>query len=265
LEKHSQEKQINAASNVQALVNQPLWINLDAPETLPDWAKAQFHQFNKSDLAQTTSFGLITDWYRSVLQGKPSPFSKEAELAIAKMSQDDWGDKDDERDCIAVMDRVAEIAGWPKSASNSASKGQNKSSDYSGRSSKPDEKLISQYRSLVHRKDWDRKREFLLKLENDIAEINNIIPNSEDGFSAPADAEVASQLAALSDEFTGWLNANRPEMVDWVTRLGSATTFIGMMGFLGANMTVATSAVLLMTCGEKVRDAIIGDKNKKDN
>lgn len=112
LEKHSQEKQINAASNVQTLVNQPLWMKLALPDTLPNWAKAEFHQFNKSDLAQTTSFGLITDWYRSVLQGKPSPFSKEAEIAIAKMSPDDWGDNDKERDCVAVMDRVAEIAGW---------------------------------------------------------------------------------------------------------------------------------------------------------
>ena len=103
-----------SVTQAQALSNEPLWIKSAAPDTLPMALKKKFHEFNESELAQTTSFGLITDWYRSILEGKPSPFSKEAELAIAKMSPEDWGDGDDERDCVAVMDRVAELAGWSR-------------------------------------------------------------------------------------------------------------------------------------------------------
>lgn len=102
----------DSAKQAQALSNQPLWMNLTGFEALPMGLQQDFYQFNESELAQTTSFGLITDWYASILQGKPSPFSKEAELAIALMSKEDWGDEDDERDCVAVMDRVAKLAGW---------------------------------------------------------------------------------------------------------------------------------------------------------
>lgn len=278
-----------SAPKSSLLMSQPLWLRSDNENfELPDFITKAINSFTASDLAQNTSFGLIADWYIAALTGK-SAFGENAELAIAKMSPANWGDGDDERDCVAVMDRVADLAGWVRDIGNVASANTGSEKRNSSISSKPDEKLISQYRSLVkvqvtgiltsierervelgnipngeeQKKNWERKIEFLEKLENDISEINNIIPNFKDGISVPADSHVANQLAALSDEFTKWLNINRPEMVDWVTRLGSATTFIGMMGFLNANMTVATSAVLLMTCGEKVRDAILGDKKTK--
>lgn len=113
LEAVAEGNDTDSAKQAQALSNQPLWMKLAAPDALPMELEQKFHQFNASELAQTTSFGLITDWYKAAIEGK-SAFGKKAELAIAKMSPEDWGDEDEERDCIVVMDRVEEIAGWSR-------------------------------------------------------------------------------------------------------------------------------------------------------
>ncbi len=98
------------------LMKQPLWMGYYNQNNIipfrPEGAlNEKFNEFTTSRLFYETSFGLITEWYKSIQEGKPSPFGKEAEIAIAKMSPADWGDEDDDRDCIAVMDLVAESVG----------------------------------------------------------------------------------------------------------------------------------------------------------
>lgn len=84
---------------------------------MPEYILENFNVFSNSELAKKTSFGFIVDWYKGLntYNGRADPknvLTQDAELAIAKMSEDDWGDNDEERDCIAVMDRVAKLAGW---------------------------------------------------------------------------------------------------------------------------------------------------------
>lgn len=112
--------------------------------------------------------------------------------------------------------------------------------------------------------EWERKSELLEKLENGLAAVEANLPVEADGKPREGDEIAASQLQALANEFRQWLNTNRPEMVDWALRLGSASLFIGLMSFLGATMPVATSVILAMTCGTKARDVILGKRKEKD-
>ena len=95
------------------LMSQPLWLGTEGDIDnhnlrMPDFMINAFDALQASALAQTTSFGLITDWYRSVLQGKKG-FLTSAEKKIALMPKEDW-----EGDPVEVMDRVAAIAGWSR-------------------------------------------------------------------------------------------------------------------------------------------------------
>lgn len=110
------DRKSEPAEQARALMMQPIWMVQDEAgnfiqEPMPNALVKAFDDFQTSKLAQETSFGLIVDWYIAALEGK-SAFGESAELAIAKMSPKDWGDEDKERDCIAVMGRVAELAGW---------------------------------------------------------------------------------------------------------------------------------------------------------
>lgn len=274
----------DSVTKAQALSNEPLWMKLAAPETLPGELKQKFHDFSESELAQTTSFGLITDWYRSVLQGKKG-FLTSSEKKIALMPKEDW-----EGDPVEVMDRVAAIAGWSDNY-----KKQNYSTDVipksetSMRNNKPTSTQINVNRTAVHIQiasilvsikterealgaipndeekltTWEKQKEFLNNLEIKIDEVAELLPNVPDNIAHKTDEEVAEKFLGLADEFTKWIKENKPEMVDWTMRLGSATSFIGMMGFLGASMPIATSVVLAMTCGPKARDIIMGNKKEK--
>lgn len=116
---HSDSARMGRRSiKVRELMNQPLWLaynylNKVIPLRPKGMFGKDFSKFKNSKLANETNFGLIADWYQAALQGK-SAFGKKAELAIAKMSPEDWGDNDKERDCVAVMDRVAQLAGWER-------------------------------------------------------------------------------------------------------------------------------------------------------
>ncbi|MEO0328194.1 MAG: hypothetical protein AAF217_06290, partial [Pseudomonadota bacterium] len=99
----------------RALMNTPLWSGMAPPDAMPSWAQDAFDQFANSDLAQETSFGLITDWYRQLVPmvpGEPrSAFGEKADILIATQPDNFW-----KGDPVKVMDRVAELAGWERDA-----------------------------------------------------------------------------------------------------------------------------------------------------
>jgi hypothetical protein len=58
----------------KGLEGQPLWLedvrgDENYRANFPPWARKPFDAFAESELARTTSWGLIADWYRALLTG----------------------------------------------------------------------------------------------------------------------------------------------------------------------------------------------------
>ncbi len=103
------------------LIDQPLWLwevngAEDSTGPVPHWARRRLEAFRTSDLARTTSFGLIGDWYRALLPDGAkvhSLFGQQADFAIATQPDDFWI-VTKQRSARQIMDEVAAIAGWPR-------------------------------------------------------------------------------------------------------------------------------------------------------
>jgi hypothetical protein len=79
----------------------------------PPWARKPFDAFADSELARTTSWGLVADWYRTLLVGainaEPTGlFDEKIEIQIATQPDDFWSREDPQE----VMDDIARMAGW---------------------------------------------------------------------------------------------------------------------------------------------------------
>ncbi len=103
------------------LINHPLWPidvrhNPRYRANLPPWARAPFDAFAASDLARSTSFGLIIDWYRAILPSamgrRPrSLFDEKTDIAVT-LPPDEFWTITESRSAEQIMDDVAEFAGW---------------------------------------------------------------------------------------------------------------------------------------------------------
>jgi hypothetical protein len=104
--------------NGKGLEDQPLWLE-DAHASakyltgFPDWVLKPFETFADSELARTTSWGLIADWYRARLVGAVNAeptglFHQKIERQIAKQPDKFWNREDPQE----VMDAIARTAGW---------------------------------------------------------------------------------------------------------------------------------------------------------
>jgi len=97
-----------------SLIVQPLWLvdvraNDRYQVNFPDWVRGPFDKFAESDWVQSTSWGLIVDWYRALLPNgrnlKPhSLFGEKADFEIAMQPDEFWEHEPDE-----IMDAIAEI------------------------------------------------------------------------------------------------------------------------------------------------------------
>jgi hypothetical protein len=67
-------------------------------------------------------------------------------------------------------------------------------------------------------------------------------------------------VTAVSKEIEAWFAKNANEVVDWGVRLPTFAAGVGMLGLVGADMTIATSAVAAIVGGTKVVNAIRGRK-----
>ncbi|WP_417427107.1 P-loop NTPase fold protein [Hoeflea sp.] len=103
-------------ANGKALEEQRLWLDdVRGSEkyqaNFPPWARKPFDAFAGSQLARTTSWGLIVDWYRALLpnalnNAPQSLFDEMVEVQIATQSDEFWSRKDPQ----AVIDDIARIA-----------------------------------------------------------------------------------------------------------------------------------------------------------
>lgn len=106
------------SGHAMLLLQRPLWIiqNDDTKFVsggLPKTINRSLKTFQISQVAEETSFGLISDWYKGVLIGN-STFGVEIDILIAEMSPKEWGDYYEESDPVEVMDKIAKIAGWER-------------------------------------------------------------------------------------------------------------------------------------------------------
>jgi hypothetical protein len=105
-------------ANGTDLENQPLWLddvrgNGKFRANFPPWARKPFDAFAGSELARTTSWGLIVDWYRALLPNDMTArprnlFGDEIEIEIATQPDGFWSRENPQE----VMDDIARIAGW---------------------------------------------------------------------------------------------------------------------------------------------------------
>lgn len=267
------------------LMKLPLWHTdtiIEAESGMPAELLYRLQEFTSCELARTTSFSLIPDWYRGILPmsgGAPeSPFGEKMDLALAQQNKEFW-----EGEPLEVMDRVAEFVGWERGGARSST------AEGNGKKIEVEAQQISANRVSVRLQlggikttiageldllgdkpndkirltQWESKREFLDKMDAEIGAVINLLPLMANGNPLKGDKQTANQLGKLAAEFENWLSTNRPEMVNWVARLGSASMFIGLMAALGASMPVATPVVLAMTCGKSAMEVMLGKKKPK--
>ena len=81
----------------------------------------------------------------------------------------------------------------------------------------------------------------------------------------PTDAETKNSrnfdkakkaISNLARGLDSWWNKNQDDAVDWIVRIPDLTAGVGALNLVGANMTVATSAVAALVGGSKVIDVI---------
>jgi hypothetical protein len=104
--------------NKKGLEGQPLWLedvrgDENYRANFPPWARKPFDAFAESELALTSSWGLIVDWYRALLPNDVNArprglFDEKIEIQIATQPDDFWSREDPQ----AVIDDIAKIAGW---------------------------------------------------------------------------------------------------------------------------------------------------------
>jgi len=103
------------------LINLPLWFELHDSTvnwrpTTPQWAidnittARELPEFSTN--GENGKFGLILDWYNALLEDPPrSLFGETKDIELATQKEEFW-----EGNAFEVMERVAELVGWPKAS-----------------------------------------------------------------------------------------------------------------------------------------------------
>src|SRR5216684_4269081 len=108
----------------------------------------------------------------------------------------------------------------------------------------------------------DKQREILLIFADGFERIAAGLAVLAKDHGEPTFLRKASNAVnILSREVNAWFKKNRDEAVDWGIRLPILTAGVAVLGWAGANMTVATSTVAALVGGPKVMDVIRGKKN----
>jgi hypothetical protein len=76
-------------------------------------------------------------------------------------------------------------------------------------------------------------------------------------------AKVREVVDSVSSEINSWWKKNGADAADWGVRLPVFAAGVGMLGWAGANMTIATTAVAAMVGGPKVVEAIRALKKRQ--
>ena len=97
--------------------NMPLWLSAGGNDisavSLPTESNQLLHNTSQlpefSPEGKNDKFGLILDWYNTQLESPPrSRFGEEKDIELATQNEEFW-----EGDAFEVMERVAELVGWP--------------------------------------------------------------------------------------------------------------------------------------------------------
>src|SRR5713226_1652213 len=111
----------------------------------------------------------------------------------------------------------------------------------------------------------DKQREILLIFADGFERIAAGLAVLAKDHGEPTFLRKASNAVnILSREVNAWFKKNRDEAVDWGIRLPILTAGVAVLGWAGANMTVATSTVAALVGGPKVMDVIRGKKNHNE-
>lgn len=78
---------------------------------------------------------------------------------------------------------------------------------------------------------------------------------------APLVKRANDVVRSVGNEVKGWLSKNGAELVDWSVRIPFFTAGVAALGWAGADMTVATTAIAAIVGGQKVVDVL--RRNKK--
>jgi hypothetical protein len=73
----------------------------------------------------------------------------------------------------------------------------------------------------------------------------------------------AEIIREVSDQLTAWWKANAKEAIDWLVRIPVFAASLPLLGWAGADMTVATTAVGAMVGSEKVVAALTRRTSKR--
>ena len=108
-----------------------------------------------------------------------------------------------------------------------------------------------------------KQRELLVIFANGFERIATSLAQLESAQSKQLSLGKASKaVRAVAKEVNSWWKNNAPEAIDWGVRIPTFVAGVAALGWAGANMTIATSAIAAMVGGTKVIDAIRGRRNK---
>ena len=69
-------------------------------------------------------------------------------------------------------------------------------------------------------------------------------------------AKAKDVVTSVGNQVNNWLESNGAELVDWSVRIPSFAAGVAALGWAGANMTVATTAIAAIVGGQKVVDVL---------
>jgi hypothetical protein len=100
---------------------------------------------------------------------------------------------------------------------------------------------------------YNRQRELLLIFATGFEKIATTLVDLEKNEREPALLGKAREaVASVGNQVNEWLRKNAAEAVDWSVRLPVFAAGVALLGWAGANMTIATSAVAAIVGGTKV-------------
>jgi hypothetical protein len=268
---------------IDALNYAPLWfpdIHKAYSSKPVDWVEDAWVQLQRELRHQPRDhqWSVWTDWYDDILHGKPS-LTRNLDIEFARLfghpdagveiTEDDW-----EAGPSVVNPKIRQVLDWfeehgPKTTASSSQQTASQEVAVATIQTKqlPAIRLsVESLKAQVARdledhiaakpndedklSDWQDQHDLLAQVASRLGDIADVIDGSDP--TEPRAEAVEGALAGLAQEFENWFVENKPEVVDWVIRLPTSAGMIGLMGLVGANMFIATTAVLAYVGSDKM-------------
>jgi transcriptional regulator with XRE-family HTH domain len=111
---------------------------------------------------------------------------------------------------------------------------------------------------------YKKRRELLEIFANGFEDIANALAAfSASPYEPVLLGKANAVVAGVGNDVTAWWTGNGAEVIDWAIRLPAFVGGVAALGWAGANMAVATTAVAALVGGKKVIDAMKDHKKAK--